>query len=128
MYFLKNIQIYQVGVLVLSAVMLFFSIRGFVIREPGQTVFKFLVRLTVWGGLGVISIYPNLTRVIARILGIEDNINAVILIGFIFTFLVIFKLLSAIDKIEQNVSELTRKIALKDLDDQVANTPGKHDL
>ena len=119
MYLLKNLQLYQFGVLVLSAVMLFFSIRGFVIREPGQTLFKFLVRLTVWGGLGVIAIYPNLTRVIARIMGIEDNMYAVIMIGFIFTFLVIFKLLSAIDKIEQNVSELTRKIALKDLDKQL---------
>ena len=115
-----NIQLYQIGVLTLSAVMLFFSIRGFIIREPGQTLFKFLVRLAVWGGLGVIAIYPNLTRVIAHFMGIEDNINAVILIGFIFTLLVVFKLLSAIDKIEQNVSELTRKIALKDLDAQVA--------
>jgi len=115
-----NIQLYQIGVLTLSAVMLFFSIRGFIIREPGQTLFKFLVRLAVWGGLGVIAIYPNLTRVIAHIMGFEDNINAVILIGFLFTLLVIFKMLSAIDKIEQNVSELTRKIALKDLDAQVA--------
>ena len=115
-----NIQLYQIGVLTLSAVMLFFSIRGFIIREPGQTLFKFLVRLAVWGGLGVIAIYPNLTRVIAHIMGFEDNINAVILIGFLFTLLVVFKLLSAIDKIEQNVSELTRKIALKDLDAQVA--------
>ena len=115
-----NIQLYQIGVLTLSAVMLFFSIRGFIIKEPGQTLFKFLVRLAVWGGLGVIAIYPNLTRVIAHFMGIEDNINAVILIGFIFTLLVVFKLLSAIDKIEQNVSELTRKIALKDLDAQVA--------
>jgi len=115
-----NIQLYQIGVLTLSAVMLFFSIRGFIIKEPGQTLFKFLVRLTVWGGLGVIAIYPNLTRVIAHFMGIEDNINAVILIGFIFTLLVVFKLLSAIDKIEQNVSELTRKIALKDLGKQLA--------
>ena len=88
-----NIQLYQIGVLTLSAVMLFFSIRGFIIREPGQTLFKFLVRLAVWGSLGVIAIYPNLTRVIAHFMGIEDNINAVILIGFILNILVVFKLL-----------------------------------
>ena len=115
-----NIQLYQIGVLTLSAVMLFFSIRGFIIREPGQTLFKFLVRLAVWGGLGVIAIYPYLSRVIAHFMGIEENINAVILIVFFFILLVVFKLFSAIDKIEQNVSELTRKIALKDLDAQVA--------
>ena len=127
MYILKNIQLYQIGVRVLSAFMLFLSIRGFVIREPGQTLFKFLVRLTVWGGLGVVAIYPNLTRVIAQIMGIEDNMYAVVLIGYIFTFLIIFKLLSAIEKIEQNVSELTRKIALKDLDRHVASTSKKTD-
>ena len=107
--------------------MLFLSIRGFLIREPGQTLFKFMVRLAVWGGMAVTAIYPNLTRLIARFMGIEDNINAVILIGFIFTFLIIFKLMSAIDKIEQNISELTRKIALKDLDSQVVKVSKKVD-
>lgn len=114
-----KIYLYQIVILVISSYMLFLSVRGYLTREPGQTLFKFMVRLTVWGGMAFTAIYPNITRLIARFMGIDDNINAVILIGFIFTFLIIFKLMSAIDKIEQNISELTRKIALKDLPRQI---------
>ena len=64
--------------------------------------------------MSVIAIYPNSTYYMSQIIGIEDNINAVILTGFLFVFLIIFKLLSAIEKLEQNISEITRKEALHD--------------
>ena len=111
-----NIQLYQIIVLIISSIMLFQAIREFLKRESGQTLLKFAVRLTVWGGMGLVAIYPNFTRVVARIMGFEENMNAVVIIGFVLIFLIIFKLLSAIEKIEQNISELTRKEALSHLE------------
>mgnify|MGYP001827197795 CR=1 FL=1 len=109
-----KIHLYQVIVVAISSIMLFLGMKEFVNRETGQTFLKLFVRLTVWGGMGLIAIYPDFTLVIARIMGVVDNFNAVVLMGFLMVFLMLFKLLSAIEKIEQNVSELTRKEALNE--------------
>ena len=109
-----KIHLYQVVVVGISSVMLFQGIKEFVKREAGQTWLKLFIRLVIWGGMAVIAIYPNSTYYMSQIIGIEDNINAVILTGFLFVFLIIFKLLSAIEKLEQNISEITRKEALHD--------------
>ncbi len=107
-------HLYQVVVVAISSVMLYLGIKEFVNREAGQTLLKLAVRLTVWGGMGLIAIYPDFTLIIARIMGVVDNFNAVVLMGFLLVFLLIFKLLSAIEKVEQNISELTRKEALNE--------------
>lgn len=122
-----KIELYQVIVVAISAVMLFQGAKEFFKRETGQTFLKFAVRVTVWGGMGTVAAYPNSTEIVARIFGIEDNINAVIITGFLLVFLIIFKLLSAIEKIEQNVSELTRKEALSHLDTKPITKEGSDD-
>jgi hypothetical protein len=113
-----KILFYQVIVVGVASVMLFTGIKDFVKRETGQTFLKLSVRLIVWGGMALVAIFPEFTRLFAKILGIEGNINAVILTGFLLIFLLIFKLLSAIEKLEQNLSELTRKDTLKQLSGQ----------
>lgn len=110
-----EINLYQIIVIAVAAIMLFQGAKEFLKREAGQTFLKFGVRIVVWGGMGLVAIHPNSTVIFARFLGIEDNMNAVVIIGFLMVFLIIFKLLSAIEKIEQNVSELTRKEALSHL-------------
>jgi hypothetical protein len=114
-----KIQLYQIVVVAISSVMLFQGIKDFVKRESGQTVLKLLVRLVVWGGMALVAIYPDFTYKIAKVIGIVDNINAVILTGFLFVFLIIFKLLSAIEKIEQNISEITRRESLDEAHERI---------
>ena len=110
-----KIHIYQIVVIFISSVMLFLGAKEFFKRERGQTFLKFSVRVIVWGGMLLVAIYPNVTILLAKIIGVEGNINAAILTGFLFVFLLIFKLLSAIEKIEQNISELTRRETLSHL-------------
>ena len=114
-----KIHLYQIIIICISSVMLFQGAKEYVKRETGQTFLKFAVRLIVWGGMGLVAVYPDSTTIFAKMIGIEGNINAVILTGFLLVFLLIFKLLSAIEKIEQNISELTRKEALSHLPEQV---------
>ena len=116
---IENIHLYQIVVVAVASIMLFQGVKEFVKREAGQTVLKLLVRLAVWGGMALIAIYPNLTYSFSQIIGIEDNITAVIVTGFVFVFLLIFKLLSAIEKLEQNVSELTRRDSLREAHDRI---------
>jgi hypothetical protein len=114
-----NVHPYQVIVVAISSVMLYLGIKEFANRETGQTVLKLTVRLVVWGGMALIAVYPDFTLIIARTMGVVDNFNAVVLMGFLLVFLMLFKLLSAIEKIEQNVSELTRKEALNEAHERI---------
>lgn len=111
-----TIHIYQIIVVAVSVFMIFSGIKNFIRGKSGQTLFKLLIRLAVWGGMSVIAIFPQATNILAGIVGLEGNINAVILSGFLLIFLMIFKLLSAIERIEQQISEVTRKDALKEIE------------
>ena len=107
--------------------MLFQGAKEFFKRETGQTFLKFTIRTIVWGGMALVAVYPNSTMIFAKMIGIEGNINAIILTGFLLVFLLIFKLLSAIEKIEQNISELTRQEALSSLPEQVSDDQDPHE-
>lgn len=112
---IADMHLYQVAVVTVSCIMLFQGIKNFKRGKPGHTLLKLMVRVVVWAGMALTAISPEFTIMAARIIGIENNINAVILTGFLFVFLMMFKLLSAIERIEQNITELTRKEALKEI-------------
>ena len=83
-----KIHLYQIVIICISSVMLFQGAREFFKRETGQTFLKFAVRIMVWGGMALVAVYPNSTMYFAKLIGIEGNINAVILTGsFWFFFL-----------------------------------------
>lgn len=106
---------YQLGILALSGFMIWQGGKKYLKHEANQTLVKFSIRLIVWGGMAAIATFPRVSNDIADFIGIEGNINAVILVGFILVFLMIFKLLSAIETLEQQVSLVTRNTALADL-------------
>lgn len=110
-----KIHLYQIIIILISAFMIFQGMKNYIRGKDGQTLYKLAIRIIVWGGMAFIAIFPSFTNVLAKIVGIEGNINAVILTGFILVFLMVFKLLSAIERLEQNISELTRKEALKEI-------------
>jgi len=93
--------------------MIYQGIAKYVKGGTSQTFLKVLIRIIVWGGMALIAIFPSFTNVLANVIGMAGNINAVILTGFILIFLIIFKLLSAIEKVEQQITELTRKESLQ---------------
>lgn len=110
-----DIHLYQIIVVLISAVMIFTGVKNFIRGKSGQTFYKLMVRIIVWGGMSLIAIFPDFTNILARLVGLQGNINAVILSGFLLIFLMIFKLLSALERLEQNLSELTRKEAIKEI-------------
>lgn len=118
MTYVTHFHLYQIAVLLIAVFMLGQGIINFAKGTKGQTFLKLFVRVIVWGGMIVIAIDPNITIKAANVLGIIDNMNAVVLTGFVLIFLMIFKLLSAIEKLEQQISVLTRNDALKDINEK----------
>ncbi len=106
---------YQIAILILASFMIWQGGKKYLKHEANQTLIKFAIRLIVWGGMAAIAVFPNVSNDVADFIGIEGNINAVILVGFILVFLMVFKLLSAIESLEQQLTALTRQEALKDI-------------
>ncbi|MFA6183996.1 MAG: DUF2304 domain-containing protein [Parcubacteria group bacterium] len=111
-------HIYQIVIGTISAIMIYNGIENYLKGRNGQTFLKVLVRVIVWGGMTVIAIFPTFTNNVAEVIGMEGNINAVILVGFIFVFLMIFKLLSAIERLEQQITAVTRDESLFEIKDK----------
>lgn len=114
-----KLHIYQIAISIISAIMIYSGITDYVKGKSSQTILKVLARVIVWGGMAFIALFPSFTNVLADIIGMAGNINAVILTGFILVFLMIFKLLSAIEKLEQQMSEVTRKDSLQELNNLI---------
>lgn len=110
-----SLHFYQIVILIVSGVMIYQGVDNFLRGKDNQTLLKVGVRLVVWGGMAFIALFPNFSNILAGIIGIEGNINAVILTGFILVFLMIFKLLSAIERLEQQITTVTRNKVIEEI-------------
>ena len=108
-------HLYQIAITLIAVFMVYQGVNNFIKGINHPTILKLLVRIVVWGGMAVVALYPEVTVLLAKFIGIEGNLNAVILTGFILVFLMIFKLLSAIERVESQLSDVFRKDALKEI-------------
>ena len=111
-----HFALYQIIIVAFAAIMISKGLQNYFKHESGQTVLKLLVRVIIWGGMALVVTFPDISNTLAKLIGIEGNVNAVILAGFFMVFLMIFKLLSAIEKLEQQITALTRKESLSHLE------------
>ena len=110
-----HFALYQIIIVTFALIMITKGLQNYVKQENNQTLLKLLVRIVIWGGMALVVTFPDISNTLAKLIGIEGNINAVILTGFFMVFLMIFKLLSAIEKLEQQITTLTRNDSLKDI-------------
>jgi hypothetical protein len=110
-----SLALYQVVILIIALSMLSQGIIHYFKHQSGQTILKLIVRIIVWGGMAIVVAFPSISNTLAGIIGIKGNINAVILTGFLLVFLMMFKLLSAIERLEQQITTLTRKDSIKNI-------------
>lgn len=111
-----HFALYQIIIVAFAAAMLFQGFKNFLSGKDNQTFLKLLTRVVVWGGMATVVTFPHVSNTVAKLIGIEGNINAVILAGFLLVFLMLFKLLSAIEKLEQQITTLTREESLQNID------------
>lgn len=106
-------SLYKIGIILLS--LFFISSRAvrFFRKETSQSFFKFLTTILIWTAISLLAAFPPLARFITKTLGMGENLNTLIFIGFIILFILIFKLISLIEKIERNITEIVRKEALR---------------
>jgi hypothetical protein len=115
---LSNLQPYQVLVTAIAFLMIIQGGTKYFRHGESQSFLKFFVRLIIWGGMIAVTLFPQITNLLATIVGLQGNVNAVILIGFLFIFLMMFKILSIIEKIEHDITVIARHEAIKELEER----------
>ena len=82
-------------------------------RDIGTT--NFLFWTMVWIGTASIIFFPDATSILARFLGIGRGVDFIIYASLIVSFYLIFRIHLTLVRVEQEVTELVRAIALQQL-------------
>ncbi|MEY3051158.1 MAG: hypothetical protein RLY31_943 [Bacteroidota bacterium] len=104
-------EIYQWLVPLLGVIYLFRTVRQYLRNK--RSAHSTVIWLVFWVTIMVLAIIPNpVSHHMAVLMGFKSNINAVIFVALGWLFLLVYYLSSTIDKLESQLTELTRKLAL----------------
>lgn len=67
-----------------------------------------------WLIAGVVVLVPNSTNTIAGFVGIGRGADLVVYISLALLFYILFRIFYRLEKIEKNITKITRELALKD--------------
>lgn len=77
---------------------------------------EFLVWFILWAAVVALVWNPRATNVLASWLGVGRGADAVFYVSIILLFYAVFRLYGKLENLEHQLSELVKKIALRDLD------------
>ena len=78
----------------------------------------FLFGLIIWLGVALISLFPDAFINIFTLLGIKEGVRAIIFFAIIILSLATYNLILHTDKLEQEITLLTRELAMRDLEEK----------
>jgi len=117
MLFLLKLEIYQWLAPLIGLYFIYRTISQYIKKK--RTIVAAVVWILFWVSIITLAIIPNqVTNKIASILGFKSNVTAIIFVAIGLLFLFIFYLSSAIEKLENQLTELVRKIAIDEHDNQ----------
>ncbi len=105
----------QVIVFFIALVFFIDACRKFFGRERHWTWVKFVFYIIIWGSVAVFSIAPKLAQELSHALGLGENLNTFIFVGFVIIFVSLVKLINSIDRLDSHISEIIRHEALEKL-------------
>lgn len=111
MFFLLELEIYQWLAPLIGLYFIYRTIAQYIKKK--RTILAAVVWVLFWISIITLAIIPNqVTNKIAAILGFKSNVTAIIFVAIGLLFLFIFFLSSSIEKLENQLTELVRKLAI----------------
>lgn len=105
-----QLEIYQWLAPLLGLTLIFRTIRQYLQRHKGLG--QALIWITVWVCIGIIALLPvPTTSAVARFLGFESNVNAIIFAGLGLLYFLIFYLFSSLNRLDNKMTALIRQLA-----------------
>jgi len=83
-------------------------------KDGTVTQFGLLFWLVVFGSALVVILYPNLTTNLAQALGIGRGADVIIYTSITLLFYLVFRLYVYMQDIKHDITEIVKKLALKD--------------
>lgn len=77
---------------------------------------EFVLWTVLWIAVVVLVWNPTVTNRVAGILGVGRGADAVFYVSIVLLFFAVFRLYGRLENLEHKLSELVKKIALKDLE------------
>lgn len=103
----------QMAILLL---VLFFYSRAVLRLKDGQiTLWEFLFWTLVWGGVAVAIFVPTLLSKISQSVGITRGLDLIVPLALIVVFYMVFRSYIKIEQLEQDLTKMTRHVALTGL-------------
>ena len=105
--------LYKIIVPIISLAFIAYSFNQY--KQGKNTIFETVLWSMIWLGIAAIAIFPDfITDSIAKIFGIKSNINAIIFLGLGLLFFIQYNLFVAIKRQNKVITELVKKLALKE--------------
>ena len=81
------------------------------LRKDKLSLVKILIWTIFWGGALFVVWFPSIIAEIAQISGVGRGVDVIVYVSIIFLFYLIFNQNSKIDKLNEQITKLTREIA-----------------
>jgi hypothetical protein len=118
-----KLSIINLALVVVAALFMINGAVRYFKREERQTFFKLAAYLVIWGAVLTFGLFPHVTRIISQRLGFGENLNTLIFLGFVIVFIALFKLVTAVERLERSISEIVRREALEKLESVQESRP-----
>lgn len=94
-------------------------------RKKSQSLVRLAFTYLIWGTIALLSIFPELAHTISETLGLGENLNTLIFIGFVIVFIVIFRLQRSIETLNSTITDLVQKDAVRNITTTTGETNPK---
>ena len=106
-----QLEIYQWVAPIIGLFFIYRTVIQYMRRK--RTFVAMVVWILFWMSITLMAIIPNpVSMKIASVLGFRSNVTAVIFVSIALLFLFVFYLSSTIEKLEHQMTDLVRKIAI----------------
>jgi len=113
MILLVQLEIYQWLAPIIGVFFIYRTVVQYLRRK--RTLVAMIVWVLFWISITLMAIIPNpVSMKIASLLGFRSNVTAVIFVSIALLFLFVFYLSSTIEKLEHQMTDLVRKIAIEE--------------
>lgn len=106
----ENIMLYQILVVIISILAILLVFDRF--NRKKTSLQTFILWTVLWVILALFAIIPESSTILANIIGIGRGLDLVLIFAIIGSYYLIFRVYLKIEKIDQDITELVRKISM----------------